>query len=134
MKTKSREGSRAKLLGARGLVFVAACTLAALPSGGLAYTEEDLDAEPPVHDEPQVHEGSEGHGDVPPAEEGGAAGSVKSGMQKAGEATESGVTRAGEATGKALDKALKATGEGVGYVIDKTGKGFKKAGEALSGE
>lgn len=68
------------------------------------------------------------------AEDGsGAAGSVESGMEKAGSATKDGLDKAGTATGEALDKAMNATGRGIGYAIEKTGEGFKKAGDAMTG-
>jgi hypothetical protein len=68
------------------------------------------------------------------AEEEGAAGAVKGGMDKAADSTKRGLTKAGEAVGEALDTAISKTGKGVSHVLEKTGTGIQKAGRAISGD
>ena len=71
---------------------------------------------------------------VATAEEDGASGTVKSGMESAGDSTKRGVTRAGEAVGEALDTAITKTGKGVSRALESTGDGIQRAGRAISGE
>ncbi|MBM4243075.1 MAG: hypothetical protein FJ148_04575 [Deltaproteobacteria bacterium] len=69
-----------------------------------------------------------------PAEEDGASGAVRSGIDTAADSTRRGVTRAGEAVGRALDTAISTTGHGVSRALESTGNGIQRAGRAISGE
>lgn len=67
------------------------------------------------------------------AQEEGASGNVREGMDSAADSTKRGLTRAGEAVGQALDTAISKTGRGVSRALESTGNGIQRAGRAISG-